>query len=390
MNDRIVANQSKSLSENMLAPFLVVISAALVLMGVMVGIVFAQRLDNRLDRFQQAGLSSAAVSPADRLTFTDLESDVATLQIAALIAGGVGLFIVYLGLLYIVWAGWKSTTMRRILLEAANSQLEERVEERVAELREANERLQTEVQQREKAESEVQRSRQRIASAEEGLRKEIAEVLHGKVQTSLLVAWHRLGESVALLDRKPDEAKAAFIEIRDEIDRIREREVREVSHTLHPSVIRVGLLPAVRALLESYESDFSVALSASDEVAKLDDVLDNQIAEPIRLIAYRVLQESISNVQRHAEAEKILVTLGLVEDRQLLISIKDNGKGFKPGTIKYGLGLNSIADRVAIAGGSWSIESSLDAGTTLTVQLPSEQSSNQNEDSSLIETPGPD
>ena len=107
--------------------------------------------------------------------------------------------------------------------------------------------------QRRKAEEELNRSRFRMASAEEGLRKEIAEMLHGKVQTSLLVAWHRLGECEGLLEKDPSEAKALLQEIREELDRIREREVREASHSLHPSVIRVGLLPAVRTLLESFE-----------------------------------------------------------------------------------------------------------------------------------------
>ncbi|MBM3945320.1 MAG: hypothetical protein FJ317_07535, partial [SAR202 cluster bacterium] len=248
MKSQTAGGGTTPLSENILAPFMVVISAALVLMGVMVAVVFAQRVDERLDRFQQLGFPSPAnpVSAADRVELANLESDVDTLQLAALISGGVGLAVVYLGLLYIVWSGWKSTTMRRIILEAANAQLEDRVEARVVELREANQRLQGEIGQRQKAEDELQQSRQRIASAEEGLRKHIAETLHGKVQTSLLVAWHKMGESLTLMEQDPVQAKEMLTEVRSDLDRIREKEVREVSHTLHPSVIRVGLLPAVR------------------------------------------------------------------------------------------------------------------------------------------------
>jgi signal transduction histidine kinase len=209
-----------------------------------------------------------------------------------------------------------------------------------------------------------------MATAEEGLRKEIAEMLHGKVQTSLLVAWHRLGECEALLDKNTGEAKTLLLEIREELDRIREREVREASHTLHPSVIRVGLLPAVRTLLESFEGEFKVSLDTDEAIVKLDDVLYNRIPEPVRLAAYRVLQEGLSNVRRHSGANSLAVSLGITQDGELALTLKDDGHGFDVDKTGPGLGLSSIADRVAVAGGTWEVRSAIDVGTTISVRLP--------------------
>lgn len=362
----------KSLSENILVPVSVVLGVALVLMGVVIAVALTQRVEQRLDRLEQRGVTSivAVLSAADPAYLPSIEQDVTRLQWVTLVLGGTGVGVVYLGLLYIVWSGWKSTTMRRILLEAANAQLEDRVEERVGELKQTNERLELEVGQRRKAEEELHRSRHRMAIAEESLRKEIAEMLHGKVQTSLLVAWHRLGECEALLEKDPAGAKALLIEMRDELDRIREREVREASHSLHPSVIRVGLLPAVRTLLESFEGEFQVSLDAAEEVVKLDDVLTNRIPEPVRLVAYRVLQEGLSNIRRHAGAKSIAVTLGLTPEGELIVTVMDDGRGFDVQKTGPGLGLSSIADRVAVAGGTWELRSTPDGGTTLSVKLP--------------------
>lgn len=367
-----VARAMKSLSENILIPVAVVLGVALVLMGVVIAVTLTQRVDQRLNRLEQRGVSSmvAALSTIEPGYLPQLEQDVARLQWVTLVLGGAGVGVVYLGLLYIVWSGWKTTTMRRILLEAANAQLEERVEARVGELKQTNERLQVEVGQRRKAEEELHRSRYRMASAEEGLRKGIAEMLHGKVQTSLLVAWHRLGECEALLDKNPAEARALLLEIREELDRIREREVREASHSLHPSVIRVGLLPAVRTLLESFEGEFKVSLDAAEEVVRLDDVLTNRIPEPVRLVAYRVLQEGLSNIRRHSGAKSLAVFLGLTPEGELIVTVMDDGHGFDVEKTGPGLGLSSIADRVAVAGGIWEVRSTPGGGTALSVKLP--------------------
>ncbi len=234
--------------------------------------------------------------------------------------------------------------------------------------RERNERnLQNALQQQV---SDLQRSRQRIVTAEESLRKRIAELLHGSVQTKLLVAWHRLGQCQRMLKSDAAQAEALLADIREEIDRIREHEVREASHILHPSVINVGLVPAVRAMVAGFSDALEIALEVDPELTRLDTPIDNQVPDDVRLIAYRVLEEGLNNVYKHAEARSARIYLGIQPDGSLQIMLRDDGKGFDSSNVSPGLGLTSIADRVGALGGGWGITSAVGRGTTLWLGIP--------------------
>ncbi|MCI0441164.1 MAG: hypothetical protein L0177_18840 [Chloroflexi bacterium] len=217
---------------------------------------------------------------------------------------------------------------------------------------------------------ELRRSRQRIVASEESLRKRIAELLHGRVQTRLLVVWHRLGEIQKLLNTEMDRARSLTEDIRNEIDQIREQEVREASHLLHPSIVSLGLVPAIRSLAASFERAFSIAIEVDPDLARLDDPVENKIPESIRLLAYRVLEEGLNNIYKHAQATKVEISLAVDSEHYIGIELRDNGRGFQMEQLKPGLGLVSIADRVGVAGGAWRISSELGSGTTLRVRLP--------------------
>lgn len=234
--------------------------------------------------------------------------------------------------------------------------------------RERNERnLQQALQQQV---SDLQHSRQRIVTAEESLRRRIAEMLHGSVQTKLLVAWHRLGQCQRVLKSDVAQAEVLLADVREEIDRIREREVREASHILHPSVIDVGLVPAVRAMVASFSDALEVELEVAPELTRLDAPIDNQVPDDVRLLAYRVLEEGLSNVYRHADTRSARIYLGTQSDGSLRITLRDDGKGFNSSNVSRGLGLTSIADRIGALGGRWGITSAVGRGTTLSLRIP--------------------
>ncbi len=217
---------------------------------------------------------------------------------------------------------------------------------------------------------EVRRSKQQIITADERLRRDIAELLHGRVQTKLLVSWHRLGECQRLMDTDPAQARTLLETIREEIDGIREHEVRQASHLLHPSIIRVGLIPAVRSAAGSFTDSFEVSVQVDPLLSRMDNPLKNALSDSLRLTAYRAVEEALSNVYRHAGASRVELSLGIKERKWLTISVEDNGRGFDTELIKPGLGLDSIAGRVDQAGGSWEIESAPGEGTRLSVLLP--------------------
>ncbi len=217
---------------------------------------------------------------------------------------------------------------------------------------------------------ELRQSRQRIVAVEEALRKEIAELLHGRVQTRLVVAWHKLGQCLDLLDTDMLKAKSVLRQTRDEIDLIRERDVRQAAHLLHPSVIQIGVRPAIQSLVSTYADFFKITVTVDPQFARMDDPLDNHVPEETRLIIYRVLEEAITNVYRHAKATEVRIGLSMSGEKCVTMVVEDNGIGFDASRSKPGLGLTSIADRVGAAGGVWKIDSALDHGACLFVGLP--------------------
>lgn len=216
---------------------------------------------------------------------------------------------------------------------------------------------------------ELRASRERIAAAEERTRREIAELLHGHVQTRLLVATHRLRECRPLFGTDPDAAEAAIRALAMELDRIREEDVRQASRQLHPSAIVVGLVAALRQLAEGLGPRLDVRVEASDAVTALDDARRNLVREPVRLGVYRFVEEALANVARHAATEGATVRLDVDGSGCLRATVADRGRGFDLTTVRAGVGLRSMRDRIERLGGTLLVESS-PAGTTLTATLP--------------------
>src|SRR5262249_25677314 len=122
-------------------------------------------------------------------------------------------------------------------------------------------------------------------------------------------------------------------------------------------------------LAEDFLSQFRVELTVDEAVADLDDPGDNHLAEPVRLAAYRVLEEALGNTARHAHARVVAISLQL-GDEQLAIRVQDDGCGFDAAAGRAGLGLNSIAVRVGCVGGSWRVSSTPGHGTAVEAMLP--------------------
>ncbi len=213
----------------------------------------------------------------------------------------------------------------------------------------------------------LQHSRQLLTQNEERVRREISEILHTRVQTRLLMAWHRLGEYKELTD---ETQKMVLIEqIQNELEQIREEDVRQASHMLHPSIIRVGLIPALRSLAARVSGVLEVHVEADQTVVGLDSPKGNQLSENLRLVAYRVIEEALANTLRHAEAKNVWVRMNL-QNQHLELCVRDDGRGFDSHRFEIGLGLSSLSARVLSAGGTWTIQSQNNAGTVLRASIP--------------------
>jgi two-component system, chemotaxis family, sensor kinase Cph1 len=147
-------------------------------------------------------------------------------------------------------------------------------------------------------------------------------------------------------------------------------EVNRLAWEIRPTALDdLGIEKAIRNLLETWSERANIQF---DVHLTLDD---RRLSVAIETTLYRVLQEALTNVVRHAEAKRVGVILG-VADQQVTMIIEDDGRGFgwddaepasPPGSR---LGLLGIRERVALVGGSLEIESALGKGTTLFIQIP--------------------
>ena len=206
-----------------------------------------------------------------------------------------------------------------------------------------------------------------MVSGQEQERSRIARDLHdglGALLSSIRFQLSNLSEKA--LDRK-------FLAKTDDLVSKTAEEVRRIAHNMVPGVLlRFGLIAAVRSLCESITA--SGQLTIQFQSIRLTDEL--KMGSSRETMIYRIVQELIQNVLKHAEAQEVLVQLAQ-HDQNLEITIEDDGKGFNPEQIEMGLGLSSIKARVSILGGLISIQSEAEVGTSVLVYVPlMEQSKN--------------
>jgi signal transduction histidine kinase len=150
-------------------------------------------------------------------------------------------------------------------------------------------------------------------------------------------------------------------------------EVKEIAYNLRPYLLdRLGLTLAIRSMLNKVAR--SSGIHFSDEIDQLDGLLSKE--EEINL--YRIIQESVNNIVKHASASEAKVIIKR-DDHGVDITIQDNGRGFYPKDTdaheqqKRGFGLIGISERARLLGGRLVIESSPGQGTRISINIPSSQ-----------------
>ena len=253
-----------------------------------------------------------------------------------------------------------------------------KVGERMVELQ--RERLEQEtlryVRRLEDTVAELQRSRRRIVDVQEEDRRAIAEELHGPVQTRLFMLSVKLGEVRDTIDGSHDQGAQDLVQAIAELDEVRETEIRQLSHRLHPSILSVGLGAGINSLRDSYERWVPVHLKIADEVVRREPVGLSTIPFFVRLGLYRVADEALANVVKHAGAGEVRLGLDLDADT-LCLSVADDGKGFERSAASEGLGTVTMTDYIGALGGSLALETAPGRGTRVVATVPLEGAADQ-------------
>ncbi len=225
------------------------------------------------------------------------------------------------------------------------------------ELQEICERLRDERDQRFQAEEELRRFSQRLIVAQEKERQRIARELHDQVGQLMTYLGLLLDKARFQLD--PGlyrDAKSVAKEVLTQI--------RDLSFDLQPSMLRsIGLVPSLQDLVERYNSmtGIQVELSSSPTCG--------HIAGDPGLVAYRIVQEALTNIARHARVNAATVNLTTAEGK-IRLSIEDCGKGFDLGLLFERSGITGMRERAQSIGGSLYICSAPGQGTTVVAELP--------------------
>ena len=238
-----------------------------------------------------------------------------------------------------------------------------------------NERVRREtaryIEQLEQTVTSLQQSRARIVHVQEHARRTIAEELHGSVQTRPLVLSMRIQDLGDEHARGSESLKAELAEVVSELDDVRDGQVRAISHKLHPSIVRMGLVPALHSLSDRYDSRFAVGLNVSSEVAAWERGGQSSIPLDVRLAMYRVAEEVLANVLKHAEAERCRLEVDIdVERGDLRMVVEDDGQGFDATDAHRGLGTATMEDYVGALGGTLRVDSAPTRGTRITATAP--------------------
>jgi signal transduction histidine kinase len=204
-----------------------------------------------------------------------------------------------------------------------------------------------------------------VIAAQEDERKRIARELHdGTSQslTSLMIGLRALGDSCAQpeVHQRAEELRAVAADTLDE--------VHGLALQLRPSVLDDLGLPAA---LERYLTDCRIHYHLHIDLA-LQSLDDERLPVAVETALYRIVQEALTNVARHARAQTASVLLER-RDRSVRAIIEDDGRGFDPATAgktEQRLGLYGIRERAELLGGKLTIESAPGRGTSLFVEIP--------------------
>jgi signal transduction histidine kinase len=215
--------------------------------------------------------------------------------------------------------------------------------------------------------ADLQRSRHRLVTAREEERRRLRRDLHDGLGPTLAAHLLKIGSARELLDLDPKTTAQLLTQLEDGLEGTL-AEIRRLVYDLRPPVLdQLGLVGAVQACAAEYERPYpngemrpAVTVNAPDPLPPLPAAVE--------VAAYRIAQEALHNVFRHAQASHCTVTLR-PQNGALWLEVRDNGRGLSPNG-RAGVGLQSMKERAAELNGRCVVESLPAGGTRVTAELP--------------------
>jgi signal transduction histidine kinase len=261
-------------------------------------------------------------------------------------------------------------------LRGHRQNLAELVKQRTVELTTTNMLLTKEIAERKQAEETLKESEKRterlasrLINAQEIERKRIAMELHDELGQALNAVKLHLRVIENGLGEDQLSTRAECEKLLEYLDRVIE-DVRRLSLALSPTILEdLGLTAAIQWLVSGF------ARYPAAKVTTDIEEIDHYVPDKHRITIYRVLQEVLTNIGKHARAEHVSVVIRRHDDT-LVFSVADDGTGFDPkrelmkAASKKGLGLATMSERVRVAGGTLYLWSEEGKGTRISFSIP--------------------
>ncbi|RPJ05114.1 MAG: PAS domain S-box protein, partial [Deltaproteobacteria bacterium] len=262
-------------------------------------------------------------------------------------------------------------------LQRYRDELELLVQERTHELELINEELKAENDERLNVEIELRESENHLRqlstelmNAQEKERRRVSQEIHDSIGSTLAATKYKVEAALSQASNNNLQTEAALKSVIPVIQGAID-ETRRIQMNLRPAILDdLGILATIGWFCRQYGSTYS-AICIRQEI----DIKEEEVADSLKTIVFRVLQEAMNNIAKHSKASEVLLHISKIE-RAIQFVIRDNGQGFDPsethsrnGTTR-GLGLVSMRERVELSGGSYTIESSPGAGTVIRASWP--------------------
>jgi len=245
------------------------------------------------------------------------------------------------------------------------------IKQQIREIEEINIELDARTRKLQESEENLQRLSSDLLTVQDSERRRISLELHDELGQSLAALKIQVGAMARNSDAStPGALREKCDEVREKINQVIEN-VRRLSRDLSPVVLDdLGLQAAIENLIKDFSSVHG--LKITHELTEIDHLFEPNVQRNI----YRILQEALTNISKHAEADHVSVVI--TEDmRGVRFKVTDNGKGFelkkhftgKKDAVR-GMGLDAIKERVRIINGWIGIKSQPGVGTTIDLYVP--------------------
>jgi signal transduction histidine kinase len=215
-----------------------------------------------------------------------------------------------------------------------------------------------------KSEHNLRRLSRQLMTAQEAERCRISMALHDELGQSLMILKFQLSTLKDKLLEDNPASSGDFGELLHYLDGVIDK-VRQLSRDLSPPTImeELGFANALKYLIRQYSKHNDINQIQIDM-----EEIDNLFSKPAQINIYRIFQEALINVGRHAHATHLHIDIRN-QGNKVSFMVRDNGKGFDPGR-KPGIGLSAMTERVKILGGEIDIQSQKGVGTSITFDIP--------------------